>query len=162
MTTSITIPYFHTLLAPYHTDLDTNLGGSIFYRETFREDVLNKTNSDVRRYGVKNFTSTQAVVITYLDVAHHDDASKKHTFQIILATNGNETASILIYKRLDQKNAVSGYSENLCLWMMFNILYRYYPPYLVHLSNVGIRGKYVLILTHNNCYEAGEYFLHAY
>lgn len=114
---------------------------------------------DSERY---QFIATQAVIVTYVDVPHHDYPLNRSTFQVVLTTDGNVTYGIFNYKWLNRSHAVTGFCEPLCFYMTFQSLHEFEPGlsyYLERRSNIGIQGQFVFILTSDPCQERGKWLL---
>ncbi|XP_057299762.1 uncharacterized protein LOC130630320 [Hydractinia symbiolongicarpus] len=154
VTSSVSFPYHHTVLAPYHLNFNSLKGGAIYYRESYDNELLKRADADIAKYSSENFIATQAFVVSYIDVVPENLTSDKHTFQVILASNGSVTYGIFNYQKLSQSYAVTGASEQLCSWMTFSKSYGDDPSksnYLVDQSNIGIQGRFVFELTSQDC-----------
>ncbi|XP_057299219.1 uncharacterized protein LOC130629862 [Hydractinia symbiolongicarpus] len=150
----VKIPNRYTLLASYNVDLDVTQGGTIYFRESFDVTLLQKASKDVRKLpDSPSFVANQCVLISYLNVPEHDHPERRHTFQVILASDGGKTYVILIYKTLSTNGAVVGISERFCGWKYFEPLKN--STSLVKKTNVGEIGKHVYLLSSDNCSITG-------
>lgn len=98
-------------------------------------------------------------MVSYIDVVQENLISDKHTFQVILASNGSVTYGIFNYQQLSQSYAVTGASEQLCSWRTFSKSYGddlSRSNYLVDQSNIGIQGRFVFELTSQDCENRGN------
>ncbi|XP_057299239.1 uncharacterized protein LOC130629879 isoform X2 [Hydractinia symbiolongicarpus] len=158
ITFNISLPYHETVIAPYHMNFDTLKGGSIFYRETKERNILSLINKDIKRTGLE-FECTRVIIVTYIDVAHHDIPTQKHTFQVAIVTNEIDTFSIFNYIRLDRTYAVTGFSGQHCYWMTFNRYTEWTPTlsyYLEDRSNIGVKGKFIFSMSSYMCNDEGN------
>lgn len=111
--------------------------------------MLQRSTADVHKLGIDlHFVANRALLISYIDVsAYISPSSLRHTFQLVLATDGNITYAILNYQRLDRISARVGYSEGLCNS-------RSSPSFdLLRTSNVGVKGRHVYKLTNYECFK---------
>ncbi|XP_057313363.1 uncharacterized protein LOC130654766 [Hydractinia symbiolongicarpus] len=138
--------YRHTIIAPYHLDLDTTLEGDIYYREVFEDKVMQMIEDDLKNVSeaIQN-----AVVITYINVPLHNNPKLKHTFQVTLAQNiFNRTFLILKYYRLDSSGALTLYSEQPWKVIEFSELHdRTRSDFLTGNTNTNILGQYIFQLS---------------
>ena len=146
MNTEIEIPYHQPVISIYGTDLYSNSTvGTIFYRQTKSLRLLEEASYDISVYINKVFTAISSVVITFDDVGQFADKSLKHTFQIVLATNGNETYGIFNYRTLESGNVVTGFYGSDCY---FKILKNKSTSMnLVNDTNIDLKGTQVHLLT---------------
>lgn len=138
------------MIVPYSLEFDTSISGSIYYRETFQPDILQRTEIDVQLLH-QNFTPTQAVIVTYHEVPLRSDPLLKHTFQVIIASNGTLTYAVFNFIKLDRSHGLFGFAEKICY-----IKEQEANPYTHNLSedtNVDSKGKFVYLLTRENCKE---------
>lgn len=133
-----------TWIAAYNNQyfFDPKMNG-IYYRETFDSRIFSLVNKDLGRYGVKNFTCFQAVIVTFFNMlGAFYKLGDSDTFQTVIATNGKETYAIFNYNRLDNPDCiVAGYAEMYCSKYSMDC------KKVSYTSNVGIPGRHVLKLT---------------
>ncbi|TFJ96847.1 mediator of RNA polymerase II transcription subunit 19 [Platysternon megacephalum] len=86
-------------VAPYWGDVNNNLGGDIYYRETQDAELLRRLTRDINQYFPEiPFTATWAFVATWDRVAYFGSTSQKvNTFQAVLANDGKVTFIMLNY-----------------------------------------------------------------
>lgn len=150
----VKIPNKDTLLASYNVDLDVSQGGMIYLRESFDKNILNRANKDIKRFTQNaNFVVNHCIVISYINIPEHKNSGKRHTFQVILASDGHLTYSILIYKKLSTNGATVGISERFCGWKIFHSAKD--STLLATETNVGEAGKHVHLLTSSSCAVTG-------
>jgi len=152
-------------VAPYWTDHDPSRGGSIFYRESFDQNLLSQITTEIRRHFVdhSSFTSRWAMVVTYVDVRAYGcvaspancatQCSQTVTYQAVLTTNGIYSFTIFNYNKLDF--TVGASDCNAHAQIGFNAgdgrrsevvpssLTSQIRHTAVDKSNVGIRGKWI-------------------
>ena len=63
----------------------------------------------------KLFIPTRAIIVTYSNVAAYSSLHLKHTFQVVVASNGKLTYAVLNYKQLDKSARFAQYSERGCV-----------------------------------------------
>lgn len=152
---NITLSGENTLLAVYNQDFDTSLGGKIYYRESLEESILSRANRDVARTHVTNFTATQSVVVTFVDVTTLLATNETNKFQVVLASDGYDTYAIMTYHRLEILSGLVGYSELNCDWAEFAS--REISVKLSSTSNIEQTGVHVFPLTTKNCSSVGKF-----
>ena len=145
--TSFNIPYKHTSLFIYATDLYAR-DGQVYYRATDDTNILNLADEDIQRLSKDRFTSKYAVIITFVDISHHDWFKEKQTFQAVIASNLKQTYVILNYLKLSSP-AMVGFYENDCNFKTF--LKGKDTRLLAETSNIGIAGTHVFLLTSLAC-----------
>ncbi|XP_044847398.1 sushi, nidogen and EGF-like domain-containing protein 1 isoform X1 [Mauremys mutica] len=86
-------------VAPYWGDVNNNLGGDVYYRETRDPELLRRLTRDINQYFPEiPFTATWAFVATWDRVAYYGSTSQKtNTFQAVLANDGKVTFIMLNY-----------------------------------------------------------------
>uniref|UniRef100_A0A674JID2 NIDO domain-containing protein n=1 Tax=Terrapene triunguis TaxID=2587831 RepID=A0A674JID2_9SAUR len=86
-------------VAPYWGDVNNNLGGDVYYRETQNPELLRRLTRDINQYFPEiPFTATWAFVATWDRVAYYGSTSQKvNTFQAVLANDGKVTFIMLNY-----------------------------------------------------------------
>lgn len=94
------------------------------------------------------------MIVSYIHVASHNNPTERHTFQVILASDGTDTYAILNYKVLGTDGATVGVAERYCGWTRF-LEQTKSSRSLTASSNVGVNGKYVYLLTSRKCLKAG-------
>ena len=107
---------------------------------------------DIQKLGNEGFIANQAVIVTYVAVTPKN-YDGNNTFQAVIATNGNETYTILSYDRLDVGDAVAGVTEYNCYSQLFSSMI--YSQQLAQTSNVNETGKHVHLLT-KKCFSYGK------
>ncbi|KAM9299510.1 alpha-tectorin-like [Gastrophryne carolinensis] len=87
-------------ITPFWADVDNELGGTVYYRETRDSAVLERITSDMKKHLPElNFKATWAFIVTWHDVVFHGAAVKKrNTFQAVLTTDGFKYLAIFNYK----------------------------------------------------------------
>ena len=88
------------VLSPLFADLDTSSSGHIYYRQSQDETFLAELKSDIEsdRPEFKSLIDISwALVVTWVDVPHFTDSSKKSTFQLVLTTTTDYKKSFAVY-----------------------------------------------------------------
>ncbi|CAN2391630.1 Nidogen-like [Pristimantis euphronides] len=88
-----------TFVTPFWGDVDNDLGGDVYYRESTEPELMQKITEDMKKHLPNlHYESTWAFVATWHEVAYYGSASKKvNTFQAILTTDGYNYIIILNY-----------------------------------------------------------------
>ena len=141
-TTSIPIPNQKNVLVPYNEDMVSN-GQNIFFRTSKNRSILDLVDRDVAYGNYPPFKATEAIVITFNNVAFYN-RPQKVKFQAILATNYKKTFVIFNYLRLDLDARVTGFSDQEACNSFRKFSNR---RNLVSTTNVGVPGKHVHLLT---------------
>uniref|UniRef100_A0A0B8RSL0 Alpha-tectorin n=1 Tax=Philothamnus irregularis TaxID=1899461 RepID=A0A0B8RSL0_9SAUR len=86
-------------VAPFWSDVDNRVSGSIFWRQTEDSGLLNRFAADLSRYHPDmSFTPMWMFVATWDKVGYYGSASDKvNTFQAVLATDGEISFILLHY-----------------------------------------------------------------
>ncbi|XP_056399354.1 alpha-tectorin-like [Hyla sarda] len=86
-------------VTPYWGDVDNDLGGNVWHRESTDPDLLHRISEDMAQHLPNlHFKATWAFVATWDKVAYYGSASKKvNTFQAVLTTDGFNYIAILNY-----------------------------------------------------------------
>ena len=142
---SLRIPYKHTVLFIYGTDLDAT-DAPILYRATDNATILNQANEDIQRFSKDNFTSKYAVIITFVNIQKFFKPQEKQSFQAVIASNYNETYVIMNYAKLTVK-ATAGFYDNDCEFnKTINFIDGDDSRVLAANSNIGVTGRHVYLL----------------
>ncbi|XP_077113493.1 alpha-tectorin-like [Ranitomeya variabilis] len=88
-----------TFVTPFWGDVDNDLGGTVYYRESTDPDLLQKISEDMKKHLPElHYKATWAFVATWDKVAYYGSASKKvNTFQAVLTSDGYNYIAILNY-----------------------------------------------------------------
>ena len=110
---------------------------------------MNRIYREVLRSG--NFFPTEAIIVTYDNVPKYQNPSIKFKYQVIIATDYRSTYAIVNYERLDTSGNRIGYGDPSChAFQEFTTRGRYQTE-LTKISNVGIPGRHVYLLTKQSC-----------
>ncbi|XP_061299099.1 sushi, nidogen and EGF-like domain-containing protein 1 [Pezoporus flaviventris] len=101
------------LVAPYWADVDTRLGGDVFYRQSRDPRLLARLGRDLAAVTVGQAPSpTWALVATWDRVSYFGAASDKvNTFQAVLATDGAASFVIFNYGDLQWTTGISNQGD---------------------------------------------------
>jgi hypothetical protein len=94
------------------TDVDTSGMGDVYYRLVTNDSVLfqNVTQS-VQTFFSASFSPSQLLLVTWSDVGYYNNRTDMtNTFQAVLATDGSESYSFLLYSTLEWTGADSNSS----------------------------------------------------
>uniref|UniRef100_A0A914WRP0 Uncharacterized protein n=1 Tax=Plectus sambesii TaxID=2011161 RepID=A0A914WRP0_9BILA len=105
------------MIAPFWADTDPNLGGAIFYRQSFNQTDLSKATEEIKNAfnNVGNIELKWAFVATWIDVTMYGAESlcslnagtwPKNTFQAIITTDGVESFAIFYYSSVTWTTSV--------------------------------------------------------
>ncbi|XP_044134447.1 alpha-tectorin-like [Bufo gargarizans] len=88
-----------TFVTPFWGDVDNNLGGTVFYRETTDPSLLDQISEDMGKHLPNlHYMATWAFLATWDKVAYYGSATKKvNTFQAVLTSDGFHYFAILNY-----------------------------------------------------------------
>ncbi|XP_041425680.1 alpha-tectorin [Xenopus laevis] len=86
-------------VAPYWGDVNNQIAGKVYYRESKDPNLLDRISKDMKEYYPNfNYRATWAFVATWDKVAYFGSRSKKtNTFQAVLTSNGKLAFIILNY-----------------------------------------------------------------
>ncbi len=89
-------PISTPLISPFWSDINTFVGGQIYYRESFFSCDLNQAKNEIASIYSSAFRPSRLYIITWDQVAANDgNSSVNNTFQVVIATDGK--LSFLIY-----------------------------------------------------------------
>lgn len=140
------------IIAPYWSDINTDLGGEIFFRQDTRKEILALIDNDINlAYPNLNYVSTWLFIATWFEVACVGVGPlDRVTFQVVLSSNGSYSFIIFNYDTLTwpslilNKTVLVGYDagdeQN---YLMFNQSFRVDVTNLNSMSNVDQPGRYI-------------------
>ncbi|PIO34371.1 hypothetical protein AB205_0044100 [Aquarana catesbeiana] len=97
---ALPVAFGNPFLAIFWADVNNELAGDIYYRDSTDPSLLSRATNDIRTYfhGV-NFTARWVFVATWHRVAYYGSStSKVNTFQAVLTTDGNQTFLLYNYE----------------------------------------------------------------
>ena len=84
------------LISPFWSDINTLIGGRIYYRESSSSSDLNQAKSDIANVYSASFNPSRLYITTWDQVAAYSGSSSvNNTFQVVIATDGK--LSFVIY-----------------------------------------------------------------
>lgn len=103
------------ILVPYVADFE-NYGRNILYRRTTDRRILRLIDQDIGLFNRSQriptrFQSYNAIIITYDNIPLHRDYTKRFSYQIILASDFDNTYAIFNYGRLDGDSGDIGFTD---------------------------------------------------
>ena len=144
------------IIIPFNMDfVNSHAGQHIAYRTTRDYRTLIRVNQDISLTRGKsgypsNFKTAEAIIVTYNRIPRYMHPNTKFTYQIIIATDYQNTFVILNYDRIDSNGDGIGISENGCV--IDYILNRSNQQReLTWTSNVGRAGKHIFLMTQRHC-----------
>ncbi|XP_069687047.1 nidogen [Periplaneta americana] len=97
---NIQFPLDYPVIAPLYTNVDTRGSGTVFYRETQDESLLQRASESVHQafsYGA-DFEARSLFIATWEDVGYHDrGADKVNTFQVVVISDGSDSFVEFLY-----------------------------------------------------------------
>ncbi|XP_053123561.1 alpha-tectorin-like [Hemicordylus capensis] len=89
-----------SFVAPFWADVDNRITGTVYYRESQDEQLLQRVTADIDAYFPSGkFTATWVFVATWDQVAFYGSLSSKvNTFQAVLTSNGELSFVLLNYQ----------------------------------------------------------------
>ncbi|XP_072282746.1 alpha-tectorin-like [Pyxicephalus adspersus] len=90
------------IIAPYWADVDNELGGLVYFRETQDPSILQKITADMGRHLPNlHYVAKWAYIATWHEVVFYGAAVKKrNTFQAVLTSDGFQYFVIMNYKNI--------------------------------------------------------------
>ncbi len=83
------IPISIPFISPFWSDINTVVGGQIYYRESSRLSDLNQSKNDIANIYSTKFNPSRVYIITWDQVsAYNGNSSINNTFQLVIATDG--------------------------------------------------------------------------
>ncbi|XP_062583122.1 protein mesh-like [Saccostrea cucullata] len=151
------------LVAIFWADVDTRNGGTVWYRESTDQSILDRATNEVRAYFPQffRFQATWVFIATWDDVAFYkcSPCVKRNSFQGILITNGQHSFTVFNYGKIEWTtgkasggNASTGLGGtpaqvgfNAGDGEVFYVVNASRTPDIVNvnqMSNIGISGKF--------------------
>ncbi|XP_022081243.1 LOW QUALITY PROTEIN: nidogen-1-like [Acanthaster planci] len=84
-------------IAPFGADYNTSEGGTVFYREAFRTEVLNRASRDVSQFFGRTGFQARSLTLATWDSLRFKDEGKTVTFQLVIPSDGDQTFVFFIY-----------------------------------------------------------------
>ncbi|XP_052697868.1 adhesion G protein-coupled receptor B1-like isoform X2 [Crassostrea angulata] len=147
----------HKMIAAFWTDIDTDPGGSLWYRTTTDSTTLQNGTNTVRTVfpSFGTFSATWMMIVTWNDVAAYDcsdtgaiNCQQRNTFQLVLISNEVHSFAVFMYNVINWTNkAEAGYNAG-------DGIHYYSVPgsmtesmlNLPQASNVGVPGQFVFMV----------------
>ncbi|XP_078360273.1 sushi domain-containing protein 2-like isoform X2 [Oculina patagonica] len=106
------------LVAPFWADVNTGIGGDVFYRETTDPNLLQQASDDVTATFVdqRKFKATWLLIATWYEVAFYgaggNYTNKRNNFQAVLITNGRHSFVIFNYNKITWTTGTASSGSN--------------------------------------------------
>jgi WD40 repeat protein len=143
------------LISPFWSDINTEVGGQIYYRKSSSSSDLNQAKSDIANVYATTFNPSRVYITTWNQVAAYDGSSAvNNTFQVVIATD--EKLSFLIFNFGSMSWPNSQFSMNSFFGYNAgnNITFYSYPYSFTNnitnvslQSNVKIPGKWIFMVS---------------
>ncbi|KAM5132512.1 alpha-tectorin-like [Mantella aurantiaca] len=103
------LPGGQSLITPFWGDVDNELGGTVYYRETQDTTVLQRITNDMSRHLPKlHYKAKWAYIVTWYDVSFHGAVVQKtNTFQAVLISDGIQFFVMMNYRKLEWTTGAS-------------------------------------------------------
>ena len=139
-----------TCVAPFYADVDTNVGGNIYYRPISDATTLTAVSNELRNNlpYFNSFSATWAFVATFIEVAPNGGVSTmKNTFQGIILTDGLFSFAIfnyetLMWKDLTRTNAGFNAGDGTNYYVLADSSTDAILE-VANMSNVNVQGKWI-------------------
>ncbi|XP_048752954.2 protein mesh-like isoform X2 [Ostrea edulis] len=151
------------LIAIFWADVDTRNGGTVWYRESTNQTILNRATEEVRTYFPQffRFQATWVFIATWDNVAFYgcSNCDIRNTFQEILITNGQHSFTVFNYGQIEWTTGTASHGDaltglggvpaqvgfNAGDGRVFYVVNASRTPDIIsvnHMSNIGIPGKF--------------------
>jgi len=146
------LPLTTPLIAPFNADINTNIGGQIYYRESSNSTDLTQAKSDIVKVYFNTFNPTRLYITTWYQVAAYGGTSTTfNTFQLVIVTNGSISFLVFNFEQMSWASPPSGsLFANFGYSAGDNINYYSHPDSftanIVNVSlqsNVNVPGKWI-------------------
>jgi len=151
-------PISTPLISPFWSDINTLIGGRIYYRESSSSSDLNQAKSDIARIYSSVFNVSRVYIITWDQVAGYEgSASLSNTFQVVLATDGRISFLIFNFGKMSWPNSQFSMNSFFGYNAGDNVNFYSYPDSFTNnitsvstQSNVNIPGKWIFMVSTGN------------
>jgi WD40 repeat protein len=149
-------PIATPLIAPFWTDINTNTGGQIFYRESSSSSDLSQAKSDIAKAYFGAFNPTRLYIATWDQVAAYGGSSaSNNTFQVVIATDGILSFLVFTFDQMSWPSSLlSSTNTNFGYNAGDNINFYSNPnsftgniKNVTLLSNVNVPGKWIFMVS---------------
>jgi hypothetical protein len=151
-------PITTALISPFWSDINTLIGGRIYYRESSTTSDLNQAKNDIASIYSTAFNPSRLYIITWDRVAAFDGRpSLNNTFQLVIATDGKLSFLIFNFGIMSWPNSKFTMNSFFGYNAGDNINYYSYPDSFTNniinvasKSNVNIPGKWIFMVSLTN------------
>jgi WD40 repeat protein len=138
-------------ISPFWSDVNTNIGGQIYYRESSSSSDLNQAKSDITNVYSASFNPTRLYITTWYQVAAYSGSSSvNNTFQVVIATDGKLSFVIYNFGSMSWPNSLLSKDSNFGYNAGDNTNFYSHPNSFTNSitnvslqSNVKIPGKWI-------------------
>jgi len=146
-------PITTALISPFWSDINTLVGGRIYYRESSSASDLNQAKNEIANIYSSAFKPSRLYIITWDRVAAFDGRpSVNNTFQLVIATDGKLSFLVFNFGIMSWPNSQFTMNSFFGYNAGDNINYYSYPDSFTNnitnvasKSNVNIPGKWIFI-----------------
>lgn len=99
---TLVIPLGIRLIAPFLADVDTELSGNVFYRETSDPTLRDKAAEQIQRAfsAHRDFYPSSLFIATWDEVGYYSrQYDQMNTFQVVIASDGRESFVFFLYPK---------------------------------------------------------------
>jgi hypothetical protein len=152
------IPISIPFISPFWSDINTIVGGQIYYRESFCLSDLIQAKNDIANIYSTKFNPSRVYIITWDQVsAYNGNSSINNTFQLVIATDGKLSFLIFNFGSLSWPNSQFTMNSFFGYNAGDNINYYSYPDSfnnnitnVAFQSNLNKPGKWIFIASSAN------------
>jgi len=137
------IPISTPFISPFWSDINTLIGGQIFYRESSSLSDLYQAKNDIANIYSTTFNPSRVYIVTWDQVAaFNGNSSLNNTFQLVIATDGKISFLVFNFGNMSwpnsqfEMNSFFGYNAG------DNINYYSYPDsFTNNITNVASKSN---------------------
>jgi WD40 repeat protein len=152
------IPISTPFISPFWSDINTLIGGRIYYRDSSSSSDLYKAKNDIVNVYSTTFNPSRVYIITWDQVAAFDgNSSVNNTFQLVIATDGKISFLVFNFGSISWPNSQFTINSFFGYNAGDNINYYSHPDSFTNnitnvasKSNVNLPGKWIFIVTSAN------------
>ncbi|XP_021945973.1 nidogen isoform X2 [Folsomia candida] len=100
---NIQFPLDYPVIAPFYSDVDTRISGTVYYRETQADELLERARTMFSDHfsSAVNFQPSSLLIVTWDDVGYFDRKSdKSNTYQLVIGSDGGDSYVVFLYDKI--------------------------------------------------------------